>query len=107
MSEIVRVVFVRKLACPREREERSNVAVLVLGANVIPVVFDIGAVASPSDALLAGVLLTVHQRPHAKIVQALRLEKVANREAVLHVRFGFLDLKIEPLCVFVRVQVVA
>ncbi len=107
VGEIVRVVLVGKPASPRERVQGPSVAVLVLGPNVISVVLDIGTAPSPAHALLARIGLTINERHHAEIVQALRLEEVAYGEAILDIGLRVLHLEVEPLRVLVGVQVVA
>ena len=72
MGEVACVAGVRKLTRPCERVERARVDVVALDAQIVPIVLDVLAPASPTDRLLLGIRLTVEERPHAHVVQAVR-----------------------------------
>ena len=55
VSEVVRVVLVGKLARPCERVQGTGVAIVVLRSNVVLVVLDVGAPASPAHILVLGI----------------------------------------------------
>ena len=109
MSKVVGVVFVGKCARPRKRIKICLHSVLrfVRFGTIILVVLYVRAASSPAQLLVLGVQLAIKQRPHAHVVQALRFEKIAYRKTVFDVWLGVFYLKIEPLRVSIRVQIVS
>lgn len=100
-------LVIGELTGPRQRVEVAVVAVLILGTNVVSIVFNILAPASPTNVLALGVLFTVHDWFHSCVIQAIRLEEIAYGEAVLASWLGVFYLEIKPLGVATGVQVIS
>lgn len=61
----------------------------------------------PTLSLQPGTNLRVHQGTHAYCIQTAGFHQVNNRETIHDTSLHVLHTKVEPLCVFCGVQVIA
>ena len=79
MRQVDRVVFVLKVALPRQ----GVVVARILPLHRVLVVADVVSAPDPALARLLGCFHGVHQRPHAAVVQRVWLDQVDHIEAVV------------------------
>ena len=87
------------------RERESIVEQIVAPLDVVLIVANVAAATLPSDALGACVVLRVHQRTHAVIVERIDLGQIDKVKLVQRARLGVAHAKVKPLRVSPRVDV--
>lgn len=86
MSKIHCVLFMLELTLPG----KGVVVPLVLATHAVLVVADVVASADPASACFLCLCLGVDERPHAMIVERIRLNEVDDVEPVVLACFGVL-----------------
>lgn len=93
------------LVLERAREGKRVVKARILTLHAVLIVADVGAGAYPTSSSLLGCHLGVHERPHAAVVQRVRLDQVDDIEAVRLASFSVADAEVVPLRVALGVVV--